>query len=296
MSELFDRVIDLIFLPKQTDSDKSDKALKIYCPRKGVKPDIQISGTFAANIVHNASLKITNLYVPEPLSNGNGDAGYKWLKARIGYRNSLISTIEGQIWSAYQDKPSPDGVTTFTFFTGWFDVWTTKMISASFKEGTLLKDILNLICATASSDLLTVELDSTLEDSLRSAAPVYVDSTIADFCTKLGRAYNLVIVPEGNKLKVTDARINPDGTGTLHILDYVSEVKETAAGVTITAPFVPTIRPGDYVRLNAKYKSRDISAMFVKLGQDFLVINESFTFGTTGSNNQMILSTVGKQV
>jgi hypothetical protein len=295
VKKLFDRKINVKLIKDQGES----KTVNLICPKTGIKPDITIKGSFAANILYNAELKLKNFYSPVDLDSGDGTAGFNWVHIDAGYENSMETALEGQIWTGAQPTPPPDGDTVFSFFTGWFSEWVITPITLNAPAGTSINDIMNFVCGVASQvnpGKLTVELASTLDDSVVSKTKIACTGTISEFCTLFARNNNLTITPEGMRLKVSSRTFSATGSGIIHKLEFMSDVKKTAAGLTITAPWVPSIRPGDLVGVDPKYFSSDISGMFVRLGTNLIVIQEDFEFSTVGSANRMTLMTIGEQL
>lgn len=285
--DLYDRVINVKLI-------RADGGfVEIKTPKTGPKPSITLSGSFTANIIYNATLQMTNFYTPISLLTRDGQSSYKWVEVTCGYKNTLMTPITGQILTAFQDKPSPDGVTTFTFFTGFIDDWTTKSITLDEKEGTTLNAVVDHICSQLSSKT-PITRQSYVEDTVVLVAPIKDQGTLADVCLHLGRAYGVCILPEGKALRVTYSGVGEHKLYPIHELLYYTDVKKTAATLTVTAPFDPSIRPNDYIRINPKYLSSDLSGMYVNYGNEFMVLNEFFTFGTTDGGNRMVLTTIGQ--
>ena len=285
---LYDRVINVRLI--RPDGGYTD----INTPKIGPKPSITVSGSFTANIIYDATLQMVNFYTPTDLLTKSGQSTYKWIEITCGYRDSLMTPIIGQILTAYQDKPSPDGVTTFQFFTGYVEAWTAKIVTLNETAGTPLNTIIDHMCSQVSDSEATIEKDSYIEKSMTAVAPVQDQGTLADVCLHLGRAYGICILPEGKALKVTHSGVGEHTLAVVHELLYYTDVKKTAATLTVTAPFDPAVRPNDYIKIDPKYMSSDLGGMFTSFGSDFMILNESFTFGTTDGGNRMILTLIGQ--
>lgn len=285
---LFDRIIDVSLI------DSSGKRTTILCPKTGPKPSIILTGAYAANIIWDAELKITNLYTPTGLmAIGGKGSEYKNVELQVGYSQGQKAIISGQIWTAYQNKPSPDGVTTFTFYTGWYNEWVTTQVDGHETAGTSINDILKRLCAQVSVKGKPVTLDSRIPESLHVVTDVYGGNNVADFCLELGSQYGIIIMPDGDKLIVTYNGPKADPNNVIREITYISDVKKTAAGYTITAPFDPMVRPNTYIKFNPTYFSSDLSGMYKEFKSYFYVVQENFAFSTVGSDNQMVLQTIG---
>jgi hypothetical protein len=279
---LFDRLID-VKLAKD-----NGQSVDIKCPRTGVKPNITLSGQFAANIIYNAELKLTNLYMPDLLSTGHGST-YTKVTATVGYADYMMTPITGQIWVAYQARPSPDGVTVFQFNTGWYDQWMSTTVSSHETKGTRLTDLLTRVCKSIKVGDKYVWVQSFIDGSFETKTSFDFDGTICDLCLKLGHDYGLTILPDGDGLVVKYSGVGYNSYAPVREITYFKDIKKDASGYTITAPFDPAVRPGTYIKVNTKYMSADLSAMYAKFGSLFYVIHESFEFSTVGDANQMTL-------
>ena len=279
---LFGRLIDV----KLTKDN--GQYVDIRCPRTGVKPNITLSGQFAANIIYNAELKLTNLYTPDLLSAGHGST-YTKVTVTAGYANYMMTPIEGQIWVAYQARPSPDGVTVFQFNTGWYDQWMSNTVTAHETKGTKITMVLARVCQSIKIGASTAFVQSFIDGSFELKTDFDFEGTVCDLCLKLAHDYGLTIIPDGNGLVVKYSGVSYNSFAPVRDITYFKDIKKDASGYTITAPFDPAVRPGTYVRVNTKYMSSDLSAMYAKFGSLFYVIHESFEFSTVGDANQMTL-------
>ena len=292
---LYDRLVDVKLTRDTSESlAYNTSTIEIKTPRKGPKPSITVSGSFTANIIYDATLQMTNFYTPTDLLKSGGGSAFKWIEITCGYKNTLMTPITGQILTAYQDKPSPDGATTFQFFTGFIDTWVAKTVKLNETVGTPLNTVIDHICTQVSDSKTIIEKHSLIKDSLLLTAPIQDSGTLSDICLHLGRAYGVCILPDGKALKAMYAGVGEHSDYPVHELIYYSDVKKTASTLTVTAPFDPTIRPGDYIRIDPKYMSSDLGGTFVNYGNEFMVLNEFFTFGTTDGGNRMVLTLIGQ--
>jgi hypothetical protein len=291
--DFFDRVISVKLI-------KSDGTyLNIKCPDTGPKPNITLSGSFAGNVIYDATLKIMNLYTPSALSTIDGST-YKFVEIQCGYAKRAMTVISGQIFTAYQEKPSPDGAVVFQFILGWFEKWLLTPIALNIPTGTKIIDALDqalTVVNTGAPATEIVTLTSYIDPTDTLNTPIDCSTSMSDFAYTLGRNEGLVIMPDGkNKLVVKYSGLSQSPRDPVIELLYYNDVRKTGAGYTITAPFDPAVRPGCFIKVEPKYFVRDLGAMFVTFGYTFYVTTESFSFSTVDNENKMILGTVASKI
>ena len=95
------------------------------------------------------------------------------------------------------------------------------------------------------------------------------------------------ITADGKKLRAfpTDGRRQD---ATVHALSVLTQPPQFSGGtVSITAPWEPMIKPGDYVRFPVTYSK----AEFGSVRTDMVMVNTiQFRFGTNGAANEMVVS------
>jgi hypothetical protein len=275
---LFDRVVNIDLIPE------NGEALSIITPISGYKPDITVGGALTADIMTRCSVRLANFYAPVDLQADDGGSTYKTIRVEAGYRDGETSKIEGSIWTGTRDTPSPDGYTSFTFYCVYMKKWLespfVRAYDASSTVAAVAKDL---------ADACGADLSCNVDPSQRFHTALSFNGTIADAVQKIRKSKGLAITPWGNTLSIYDPKI---GTGVIHQLNYVTSIKRTAAITTIIAPWVPNIKPGDTIYLDAKYYTSDISGMLFKLAPYMQVLNLEFTFSTVGDTNQMTIVAV----
>lgn len=275
---LFDKIINV------TLKQKTGEISYIQCPRIGRKPTINISGKILPSpILSEIDLRITNLFTGDtPLD------AYKYLKIEAGYAGDLKATIEGEVVNAYQETPGPDGITVFKMLQGYFTNWTNVTGSNQWTAGDGVNTVLGYLAG-----LLGLELKSTLPDSLQIAAPSGWNFTglVKDFLIDLASRLNIYIYPSGPFLIVYDSK---GSSGIFHTLKYfITPPRHEAYGYNLTAPWDPTIRPGDILTVDTRYMRQTYGGAQVGNSQTNFIANTiSFDFGTTDETNSMIILAV----
>ena len=290
---MFDRIINLKLIKA------NGQYVEVKCPKKGPKPTITLSGSFAGNIVYDATLKIMNLYTPSPLLAIDGST-YKFIEITLGYQDRLMAPISGQIFTAYQERPAPDSTVVFQFIVGWYEEWLTTAFNHYYPIGTHISTILSDVIYAANfnkhAGSSKIAVNSYLQDDV-TTCPYDFSTSIADAMYYLGRSEGIVVMPETKytmAARYIGLRQSPSTTPPIELLFY-NDVKKNAAGYTITAPFDPRVRPGDLIRIAPKYFSSDMGGNLVQFGFTFYVLTVSFEFSTVGDTNRMIISTVASE-
>ena len=97
---------------------------------------------------------------------------------------------------------------------------------------------------------------------------------------------DLVVRIEYDKLYVNDIGKGKDTL--VKNIDYVTSARKDAGGFTINAPWIPSLRPYDVVKLNPQYFSQDSGGANVTKKQ-FTILNINFDFATCDKINNMVM-------
>jgi len=304
--QLFDKIINIslfrstpgIGVAGAGAANKAGSYASVTCPPTGRKPTIRLSGEMVSTFtLTRLELRITNFETDVPLSQYTmANGGHSSVVA--GYAGSLKGAFYGEILNAYQELPGPDGVTMFEFLVGSFYNWTTKTIKVNYGGGVPLRSVLSDVAGALGLSLLYYA-DARLVTPFNG---IHHNGLAKDLLLKImkmfrSQGYNgdwsgLMLRPDGQNLIATNRDL---GTGLTYQLDYVSMVNHTAAGFEIQAPWVPSIRPDDYIQIDPRYFRQGIGGAFVAVqGTIFQVIRVSFDFCTTDSTNMMTLTTVDR--
>lgn len=258
----------------------------IQCPKIGRKPTISIKGKILPSpILSGVEIRVTNLFTGQtPLD------AYKYIRAECGYSGMLGAPIEGEIANAYQETPGPDGVTVFVMLLGYFTNWNNVFKVQYWPEGTARKTILDW-CAT--------ELGMTLQ-YVGSGGKETTDTSyqfsgkVSDFVAQLASSWNVNIYPDGQILKVYP---KDSSTGLQYIVEFVTiPPRHEAYGYNLTAPWLPSIRPGDEMVISTKYVRQTYGGANAASSTTIFIANTiSFDFSTTEEQNTMTVLAVAAQ-
>jgi len=275
MNKLFDKLIELKFYDK---SGQLQDHIKI--PDTGIKPNIGIQGHFiTSSIVGEMSIRIVNFYPFLPLNQ------YKRIEVIAGYRDSEDkATISGQIMVGYQESPSPDGVTYFSFLPCDLDSFLNTVVSVNRPNGTNK----STLCQDAISGLgwsLDFSADDTpIENGFDMTA------TFKDLMVEFKSRYKLMYDLDGTILHVYNAAKGKNGDVTQ--INYVtSPPQASASGITFVAPWMPALRPAMAIHIDPKYFRQNFGAANVEMSSTLLVQSIEFQFNTvTGQNSMSVLA------
>ena len=267
--------------------------ITINCPATGIKPDIEIQGVYnQSDTMNDFSIRIKNLYV-------SGLSDYSRIKVWAGYRDKMVLCVEGEVSFMYTETPGPDRVTVVSCRLGDFNAWTSKYVNLSYGQPVRLLDILK-----------------SLSDALGFGSPIIDPKLVLQtlpFFFHIGRASGAVhyltelmpdvsITCQNNRLTAwkqkhegdskTDGSTSLTGTRTFYINNLTTPPAIMGNSVTISAPWMPDLRPGDYVYFPTTFYSRDYAAMDVGEMGFMQVLVMNFHFSTVSDVNEMQLEGV----
>ena len=294
--ENFNRIIDISFIGssrRYVGSELADVkySKSIICPRHGIKPEIEINGTYGAALELNAFyITIKNLYLDLRTEQ------YSRIKVRAGYANNYVD-IEADIFNMYQQSPGPDGVTVIECKTGGITKnWIDATVSLNFEKGTLLTKILEEIKKSLDIDeVMTGEKAR----GLSTDVPIQFDGSARAALTKIEEVFadkNLKTFMQGNKLCAIC--LTEGDSINRRVLKYMSAPPQQNPGdedgmwhTMITAPWMPDLQPGDQLEipLQTYILNRNLVGG-AKKTQKLQITQMSFHFGTRGTVNQMTCS------
>ena len=273
---LFDKIINVRLIQNNGDTDY------VQCPKIGRKPSINISGKILPSpVLSDIDLRMTNLFTGDtPLD------AFKYLEIQAGYSGSLGATIRGEVVNAYQETPGPDGVTVFKMLLGGFTNWTNVTISNQWQSGTKVSTVLQFL-----ADQLQLTLNSTLDASLTLQTNWAFTGLARDFVIQISQVLNINLYPAATFLVAFAIGGN---TGVEHVINYlITPPRHEAYGYNFTAPWDPTMRPGDICVVDTRYMRQTYGGAQLGNSQTrFITQTISFDFGTMDESNSMIVLAV----
>jgi len=296
MNQLFDKSIELHFFDSVNSATPIDS---IVIPDTGYKPNITLSATFRpSDVMNEVEIRIVNYYPSVPLSS------YKWMTITAGYKhNSDSATLSGQVKVAYQESPSPDGVTFISLLVGHAeDVLNRDITVNTYPNAGMTTDTI--------FDALIIGLSSTgtpwklVNSSFLKALPVHVTSTtpkstdIAGFnfqgkpidcLNKIKDRWKIAYLIDGTNLIIYTPNKGRTGEGAIQINWLSSPPMATASGITFVAPWNPKIRPGIVIQIDPLYFRQTFGGAQITYQPDGLMIVQtvSLNYNTVTNQNAM---------
>lgn len=283
--ERFNKIIDLSFYTA------SGGVKTILCPRHGVKPDIQINGTYGASLeLYRLHITIKNLYL------NLQQEQYTKLVIRAGYINNL-TTIEANIFSMFRETPGPDGTIVIQCQLGnIISSWLDATVQLKYDKGTSITKILKSIQKTLGATTVKI---GTLAKTCHLDAPMQFDGSARNALAYLEQIFisnNLKILLQGSN--ICAICLTEGDFIKSHVLQYMSAPPQVTPGdeagqwhTMITAPWMPEVQPGDLLTIPSQvYIKNGVLVGGLNKTQMLEVTEMSFHFGTKGSVNQMTCS------
>ena len=281
MNKLFDKQVSLYLYDSEGGTGTPTDIITM--PATGIKPNIGINAEFLpSNVVQNPMIRLTNFYPSKPLSD------YKWFKCLAGYKDSPDwAGFEGQVWVAYQESPSPDGVTLISCATANTTDVYNAMIDLHAEKNTYLSDIFDL-CAKSLSD--NSGLDWTIENNLADLQiPMQVDfnGPVKDLLAKLKSIFGFIYFFEGKAIVVCNANAGRTSLDALKINYLSSPPVQAAVGVTFTAPWMPELKPFMNINIDPVYFKQKYDATKVQISSTLVCYTINVEFNTVTQQNVM---------
>jgi hypothetical protein len=277
---IFDKIVNLRFYKRGGGFDE------ILMPPTGIKPNITIQGSYiTSDIIGSVNLRIVNFYSTTPLNE------YEYIEIFCGYRGSLTGTIKGQVWIAYQESPSPDGVTYFQLqtagsFTGFVNaIMARTHWDLGCQVNIVLQDIVDAMTAYVGRP---ITLQSTISQLINLTHPLDYNGVVKDLMTLLQGSY---IGPKFNYRMDGDTLFVWPGDGSTQrvfpINYFSSPPTRFAAGMTFSSPWFPDLRPGDIIQIDPKYSKQTYTGSITELPRNLVVQSIEYEFNTVIPQNHM---------
>lgn len=255
------------------------------CPRKGIKPHIEISGTITGgDTVSTFELRCTNLYTDRILP-----SQYQQIQVSAGYESGMSLALVGDVMNIYTANPGPDKITVIQCAVANMNAWLNRLLNISLDAGFSIDDAVKKITDALGFD--KAYIDESVS-GLTCVSPFEFNGLAKQAVTELKQCFPEVdILPENNRLTVMPQDRKQASGIKNHVLQYLTQAPQYSGGaVTINAPWNPTIAPGDIVMFPTNfYQSTlktDVNISKAK------VVSVQFSFSTVGDTNEMIISAV----
>lgn len=254
---------------------------QIRTPLTGRKPQLNLKGSLLpAYNVAQIEVRATNFYTDIDLGQ------YKYAKVEAGYFGAPGIAFEGALLLSYLEKPSPDSVTVFPMVLGNYSVYSDSVIVKEWVAGTGLRTILTEVANSMGMILSYDAEDYIIEQKVIS------EGRTKDFINKLTRMLpNLRIQFDSKRLIVYNTT---KGRSDFYTIDKIAMAVKKGEALTLTGPWIPTMRPGDIAKVDPFFYKQSIGSTFVPFKTDQFIINViDFSFGTI-EGNSMITHMINK--
>lgn len=290
----FNRIIDLTFF-----DDVGNAVYTIKCPRKGRKPNIQITGTLTPDCtLNNLEIKIKNLYLD--LTNKQ----FTTVSVRAGYESNNVE-FKADIYYMYRENPGPESVTNIKCLTGNVSDYLTGSINKNYPAGYMLTTVL-----TDINDILGFTGSPRFSDDVKamsSKCKLLLNCDIKSAIEKIKTAFpNLLMRIDKNGMYcyslddgITFAthRIPFLSTPPQLINDGTDGADAATTTATLTAPWDPAIACGDIVECPVKFYRSKLAGTSMSDNSKTLklqTVTIQFQFATVGGINSMVIMGTAK--
>ena len=284
----------------------ADGTFVIKTPEAGRKPEVSVHGLLmSSDYAKDFEIRVTNLYSEVDLSLFNR------ISVTAGYYGRTSMSLDGSISVLYTEQPGPDRVTVIKCFIGNAEQIINATCNIELPAGSTLKVILDEITNSmnravvpeSTNAIKTIWREPQIDPALAGLvcnSKLSHNGTVKDLMPLLKQIFpGVYIVFENNQLVAYDPEI-PYGSGKLvPVTNIQSPPSYTAGHVIVTAPWEPSLKPGDVMSLPASIRTmgvREASATMRAarkgLKKLWRVISVQFDFSTTGNQNKMIVTGV----
>ncbi len=289
--DLWDKVINVDLIDGQGNVTTIETPSP--SPSQGRKPTMRLKGQLIPDgLLTTIELRITNLYLPHPLSDYDVYHGGS-IRVSAGYRNSLMIAFNATCQVAYQELPGPDGVSFFQLIIGDTNVWTTTQWSDPISSGTMLSKVVTAIAGKLGLTPIFSYPDQPIKQPIQFTGLVkdlipHIERMFINY-DSTGNFIGLKIIPYNDQLLA--CRYDQGHTADIiWRLNYMTSAKHTAYGYEIQAPWVPGIKPLSLISIDPRYFRETFGGAAVgNQGNIYSVKTMEFDFCTTDRTNFMSL-------
>lgn len=306
---LYDRYVNI-----KLSSSKTKRSVSIATPKSGRKPNIAVQmRTNPSDMVSQFTISIMNCSLGINLSQ------FDTITVVMGYYSSLESfAFTGEILQIFQESPNPNGVITMQGNVGFTTAYSSAAtLSVTFPPAALpavviIQNVVSQINAALSkinkSAVLVLDVTSmpiqwqsvviNLAGSTEQFTNVYeaVSWLNSLFISYVYSKDNTVSAPpihltiNGKRLVVSSTVAGPS-VPVLPLLSTVSSISVSGIHVSITCPFVPTIKANTCFYLAAQNFSAMLNVNGISELGFMSLIKANYTevkFATVGTNQMLI--------
>lgn len=272
VTTLFDKYIHFTLMESSIPGP-NDRSIRT--PLTGRKPQLMLKGSLLPSYaVSGVEVRATNFYTDIDLGQ------YTYARVEAGYFGAPGIAFEGDLLLSYLEKPSPDSVTVFPMILGKYSVYSEAVLIKEWMAGSGLREIMTEVAKTMGMILAYDADDYIVEQKLVS------EGKAKDFINKLTRLLpNIRIQFDSKRLLVYNSSV---GRSDSYVIDKISMAVKKGSALTLTGPWIPTMRPGDIARVDPFFYRQSVGSTFVPFKTDEFIVNViDFSFGTVEGNNMI---------
>lgn len=291
----YNRIINLKFY--NTRNDKRP-GYEITCPLRGRKPDIEITCQLLPSAIAQAiNIRVKNLYLDLAQNS------YAFIEVEAGYEGNLTLAFRGSILYMFRESPGPQSTTVIECLLSDLGNWQDTYLDIDVDQNATLKDIMEEVSnklGLAPPIISEAVAGRTIKENqfaLVGKAVTVVNEIKNRFSFTGPKADNgagLVIVYDEPRFKVYEEgqSANFHNKWNLNLLSTPPQLVgggSQAVVATITAPWVPNMKPGDEVTINTNYYTTSHVIVYSQPQITMLINTMTIHFSTVKGINEMIL-------
>lgn len=273
VTSLFDKYIHLTLMESRIPGPND---VRIETPKIGRKPNISIKGSLLpAYSVAMPEIRAMNFYTYKDLDQ------FKYIRIEAGYFGSMGIAFEGDLLIPYLEKPSPDSITVFPMVLGAYSIYSDSILIKEWPAGTMLRTVLEDV--TRSMGVL-LAYDA---EEYALSQKVVSDGKTKDLIVYLTQLLpNLHIQFDSKRLVVYNKTV---GRSDRYRVNNISMAVKKGEALTITGPWIPSLRPGDIMEIDPFFYKQSLGSTFLKFStREFITNVVDFSFGTVSENNMVV--------
>jgi hypothetical protein len=308
----YEKSINIRFYEK-IDSDKP--ALEIVTANNNFKPRIDLSGSLITNTLFaHMELRIMNGHISFDKIN------YQRVVFDAGYQDSNTGALTGRITHAYVESPGPDGVTVFFILMGE-EIFNTIKYEDKTKDrngnaygnvfyfenetrNATYGDIISYFSRKIQNNSFITKINVPSDISnMRWHTPIQLSGSAIEIFQKLingllGLSYTI----NGTSVNVYSSLEGSNASAGYKIERFSSTPRVNVQDhINFQSPWIPGLRPGDYIAINPGYMKTTFGGYQTTQGQSnvplvYIVLKIDFDFSTTENTNVMVVDCIAPSV
>lgn len=286
-STYFDRFLQIALYRKSGVVDY------ITVPPTGPRPKIQITANLVGAANTAMSLRLYNFYPEVSLSD------YVKVEILAGYSGlygvgGSLGSFSGDVLFAFQESPSPDGITHIQFMPSihYRALTNTYIESYQFDKGQPVRDVFQYIANRVSEKAFSLgvptgmELRYDLDPGLTLPIPLNIGGPVLGLLSDLE-----VMMPNMFKTRFYGSFLDVipiNGSSRVFSIGALSSPpQKSPAGIAFVAPWIPDLLPFDRIAIDPIYAKQNYGSTLIDFNKELIVNTISINFDTADGVNAM---------